>query len=332
MIHVSHLSKHFRVRQPGRGIRGKLRSLVAPAYRTIKAVDDVSFDIAMGEIVGYLGPNGAGKSTTIKLLTGVLTPTDGSVNVNGLVPYERRTANAYNIGVVYGQRSRLWWDLPLADSFEAVAAMYRVPKRQVSETVDFLVDLLDMAQLLDQPVRKLSLGQRMKGDLVAALLHQPPVLYLDEPTIGLDVVAKNRVLDFLEKVNAERRTTIMFTSHNLSDVGRLCPRIIILDKGRVILDASREAILARFGRQRHLMVEFEMPVQDINLSIGEIVRTDVNRLWVAFDRDVTSAFDVIKGLGEDAQAKGRAIKDVSIQEPDIESIVADIYEHGLGEA
>jgi len=327
MISVSHLSKHFRVAQPGRGLAGKARRLFAPQYKTIRAVDDVSFQIGEGEIVGYLGPNGAGKSTTIKLLTGVLYPTAGSLRVNGLVPQENRTRNAYQIGVVYGQRSQLDWDLPLIDSFEILAAMYKLPQKCYRDQLDFLVELMDMAEFLDQPVRKLSLGQKMRGDLAASLLHEPPILYLDEPTIGLDVVSKNKVLQLLQDLNAERRTTILLTTHNLSDVERICPRIMIIDQGKIILDATQVEILKQFGRQRVLMVEFEQNIQAFDMPYGEVIKQEDNRLWIAFDREQISAFDLVRSLGPD-----QGIKDISIQEASIESIVARIYENGLEEA
>jgi ABC-2 type transport system ATP-binding protein len=324
MIRVSHLSKHFRVKQPGRGLGGKVKRLFAPQVKTIRAVDDVSFEIDEGEIVGYLGPNGAGKSTTIKLLTGVLYPTAGSVQVNGRVPHENRTRNAYQIGVVYGQRSQLDWDLPLIDSFDILAAMYKLPRKRYRAHLDFLVELMEMAEFLDQPVRKLSLGQKMRGDLAASLLHEPPLLYLDEPTIGLDVVSKNKVLQLLRDLNAEKRTTIVLTTHNLSDVERICPRILIIDKGQIILDASQGEILERFGRQRLLIVEFEHSLQEFAVPNGEVVKAEGNRLWIAFDREQISAFDLIRTLDTD-----KGIVDISIQEPNIESIVAQIYEHGL---
>jgi ABC-2 type transport system ATP-binding protein len=326
MIHVSHLSKHFKVAQPGRGLSGKVKRLFAPQYKTIRAVDDVSFQIDEGEIVGYLGPNGAGKSTTIKLLTGVLYPTAGSLRVNGLVPHENRTQNAYHIGVVYGQRSQLDWDLPLIDSFEILAAMYKLPRQRYRDHLDFLIDLMDMAGFVDQPVRKLSLGQKMRGDLAASLLHEPPILYLDEPTIGLDVVSKNRVLQFLRDLNAEKRTTIILTTHNLSDVERICPRIMIIDKGRIILDATQGEILDQFGRQRLLIVEFEHGIQEFAVPHGEVIKEEENKLWIAFDREQISAFDLVRTLGTD-----QGIVDISIQEASIESIVARIYERGLGE-
>jgi ABC-2 type transport system ATP-binding protein len=332
MIRIQHLVKHFRVAEPGRGVRGKLGHLIKPEHRVIRAVDGIGFDVAKGEIVGYLGPNGAGKSTTIKLLTGVLTPTSGSVEVNGLVPHRQRTANAYTIGVVYGQRTQLWWDLPLADSLETIAAMYRIPKQRYRETLGFLTELLDLEDLLDVPGRKLSLGQRMKGDLAAVLLHEPPILFLDEPTIGLDVVAKHAVLDFLETLSTEKGTTILFTSHNLSDVERLCKRIIILDRGKVILDAAREAILAHFGQQRRLVVEFQGTVGQIDTPYGEIVQQEANKVWIAFNRDEVSAFDLIGALGQGVAVNGQRIKDITIVESDIESIVSQIHEHGMPDA
>jgi ABC-2 type transport system ATP-binding protein len=326
MIDVSHLSKHFRVALPGRGLRGKVKRLFAPQYKTIRAVDDVSFQIEEGEIVGYLGPNGAGKSTTIKLLTGVLYPTSGTVRVNGFVPHENRTRNAYQIGVVYGQRSQLNWDLPLIDSFDVLAAMYKLPRRRYRAQLDFLVELMEMAAFLDQPVRKLSLGQKMRGDLAASLLHEPPILYLDEPTIGLDVVAKNRVLQLLTDLKAEKRTTIVLTTHNLSDVERICPRILIIDHGRIILDATQGEILSRLGRQRLLIVEFEQGIRELTVPDGEVIREEGNKLWIAFDRERASAFDLVRALDAD-----QGIVDISIREPDIESIVAQIYENGLEE-
>jgi ABC-2 type transport system ATP-binding protein len=324
MIRVTNLSKHFKIPEPGVGVIDKLRRLVTPHYKIIKAVDDISLTIEKGEIVGYLGPNGAGKSTTIKLLTGVLYPTDGEIEVNGIVPHQNRIANAYNIGVVYGQRSQLWWDLPLMDSFEILAAMYKVPDKQYHQTRDFLVELLEMQEFLDQPVRKLSLGQRMKGDIVASLLHAPSILYLDEPTIGLDVVSKNHILRFLQDLNAEKKTTIILTTHNLSDVERICPRIMIIDKGKIILDAIQAEILARFGQQRQLIIEFEEGIQDIDIPEGELIRQEGNKIWIAFNRNHTSAFDMVNTLGT-----YKGIKDIAIQEADIESIVTQIYEYGL---
>ena len=324
MIRVIHLSKHFKVHQPSQGVMKKIKDLFKPEYKTIHAVDDVSFEIKRGEVIGFLGPNGAGKSTTIKMLTGVLHPTFGSVEVNGLIPYKQRNANAYNIGVVYGQRSQLWWDLPLIDSFEILRTMYKVPVERYKQNLETLVEMLQIQDFLRQPVRKLSLGQKMRGDIAAALLHEPPILYLDEPTIGLDVVSKNRVLQFLQTLNAEKKVTILLATHNLGDLEQLCQRIMIIDHGKVLLDESQAGILQRFGKQRILVLEFDNGIKDIHIPKGRVVKKEENKLWIEFNRDDVSAFDLIGSLERD-----KGILDVSIREKDIESILTQIYEEGI---
>jgi ABC-2 type transport system ATP-binding protein len=327
MIRISHLSKEFRLRDEPEGLLPQLKAVVRPRWRVIRAVDDISFEVQNGEIVGYVGPNGAGKSTTIKLLTGILHPSAGTVEVNGIIPQRSRTRNAYNIGVVYGQRSQLAWDLPVVDTYEFLAAMYRVPRARYRSSLEFLVELFEVKEFLHQPVRKLSLGQRMRADIVAALLHEPPVLYLDEPTVGMDVLSKNRLLAFLRDLNAQKRVTIIFTSHNLSDVEQVCPRIVILDQGRIALDAPREEILRRFGKRRRLVIRFENGVRDLHLPYGQVVRAEENELWVEFDRDQVSAFDLIASLERD-----KGITDVSIQEENIESIIIRLYQEGVTQA
>ncbi len=326
MIKISHLSKEFRVREEPEGLAGQLKAMVRPHWRTIRAVDDISLEVRAGEIIGYLGPNGAGKSTTIKLLTGILHPTAGTVEVNGIIPQRNRTQNAYNIGVVYGQRSQLAWDLPVINTFEFLGAMYRVPKAVYRRNLDSLVELLEIQPFLHQPVRKLSLGQRMRADIAAALVHEPPVLFLDEPTVGLDVLSKNRLLKFLQALNAEKGVTIILTTHNLSDVEQVCPRIVILDKGKIALDAPREEMLRRFGKQRRLVIQFENGVQALRLPHGQVVYEGGNELWVEFDRDRVSAFDLIASLERD-----KGITDVAIKEETIEAIVARIYQNGMQE-
>lgn len=321
IITVKDLRKHFRVSLRAKGFAGTVRSLLKPQYRLVRAVDGISFDVQPGELLGYLGPNGAGKSTTIKLLTGILHPSAGQVEVNGLVPQRERKRNAYNIGVVFGQRSQLGWDMPLVDTFDFLAAMYRVPPARYRAQRDLLVELLDMGSFLRQSVRLLSLGQRMRGEIAAALLHEPPLLYLDEPTVGLDILAKNRVLQFLKDLNAEKGTTILLTTHNLSDVEQVCPRIVILDRGKVRLDMPRAELLRRFGRRRVLVVRFEDCARDLNLARGKVIRAEENELWIEFDREEVSAFDLIAGLERD-----KGILDVSIQEETIESIVARLYQ------
>jgi ABC-2 type transport system ATP-binding protein len=327
MIKITHLSKEFRLREEPEGVTGQLKAIFRPHWRSIRALDDVSLQVQAGEIIGYLGPNGAGKSTTIKLLTGILHPTTGSVEVNGIVPQRNRTRNAYNIGVIYGQRSQLAWDLPVIDTFEFLGAMYRVPKAIYRRNLEFLVELLEIQAFLHQPVRKLSLGQRMRADFTAALLHDPQVLFLDEPTVGLDVLSKNRLLKFLQTLNAEKGVTILLTTHNLSDVEQVCPRIVILDRGKIALDAPRDQTLKRFGKRRRLVIQFENGVRDLHLPSGQVVRESENELWVEFDRDRVSAFDLIASLERD-----KGITDVAIKEETIESIVTRLYQNKMEEA
>lgn len=326
MIEARGLIREFRIPQTAPGLGGKLRRLFAPQYQTIRAVDGVDLQIEEGEIIGLLGPNGAGKSTFIKMLTGVLRPTSGSLSVGGLVPHRDRRRNAYQVGVVYGQRSQLWWDLPLVDSFEILGAMYRVPREVYRKRLDFLIDLLELTEFLQQPVRRLSLGQRMRGEIAASLLHEPPILYLDEPTIGLDVLARNRLLEHIGQLNRERRTTVILTTHNLADVERACPRIVIIDKGRLVLDAPQAQIHADFARKRLLIVEFQREAPEPGpLPEGQVVRREQNKLWIEFDRTRISAYHLAGLVGE-----GHDVADISIVEEDIESIVTRIYEGRQG--
>ena len=247
MIEAADLRKTFTVyRRAGRLRRER---------RLVTAVDGVSFAVGPGEMVGYIGPNGAGKSTTIKMLTGILVPSSGQVSVAGLAPARKRTQLARRIGVVFGNRSLLWWDLPLHDSFELLRHIYRVPAADYRGRLAELCELLDLGPFLDTPVRQLSLGQRMRGELTAALLHAPKVLFLDEPTVGLDIVSKARVRDFLADLNRERGVTVLLTTHDLSDIERLCPRMLIIDHGKVLYDGGTAEIAARFGAERTLVVD-----------------------------------------------------------------------------
>jgi ABC-2 type transport system ATP-binding protein len=236
IIEVRDLRKVFRSAKRQPGIAGTLRTLFSREYVDKVAVTGVTMSLEPGELVGYIGPNGAGKSTTIKMLTGILVPTSGLVRVAGVVPYEQRTRNAANIGVVFGQRSQLYWDLPLIESFELLRAIYGIPRERYRANLDHFVALLEMGDFLGTPVRQLSLGQRMRGDFAAAMLHDPKVVFLDEPTIGLDVVAKESIRTFIAEVNRERGTTFILTTHDLADVERLCRRIVLIDDGRLIFD------------------------------------------------------------------------------------------------
>jgi ABC-2 type transport system ATP-binding protein len=277
-------------------------------------------------MVGYVGPNGAGKSTTIKMCTGVVVPSGGRVRVCGLEPSRQRVELARRIGVVFGQRSLLWWDLPLVDSFELLRHLYKVDSRRFRERFDECAGLLDLAPFLATPVRQLSLGQRMRGELTAALLHHPEVLFLDEPTIGLDVVSKERVRAFLADLNDRHATTVVLTTHDLDDIERLCDRLLIVDHGHVIYDGRLETLRDRYGRQRTLVVDLVAPVAPIEVAGAEVVRVDGPRQWLRFSRDATTAAELV------AQVAARyELRDLAVEEPAIEDIVRRIYTEGLHE-
>jgi ABC-2 type transport system ATP-binding protein len=312
LIELEHVTKEFvAYRRAGRVRR--TRALVT-------AVTDLSLQIEEGEVVGYIGPNGAGKSTTVKMLTGILVPTSGTIRVDGLDPQRRRIELARRIGVVFGQRTQLWWDLPLRDSFELLRHVYRVPEGRHRENTAMFTDLLELGPFLETPVRQLSLGQRMRGELTAALLHDPSVLYLDEPTIGLDVVSKERVRDFLARVNRERGVTILLTTHDLDDVERLSSRLVVIDEGRVIHDGTVDEVTARYVAHRTLVVDLTEPGPRIEVEGAEVVRVDGPRQWLQFRRDEVSAADLVARVAQVAP-----VRDLTIEEPDVEDVVKRIY-------
>ena len=324
IITVEHLSKHFKVYRRRTGFWGNLSSTISRKHDIIQAVDDVNFSLERGELVGYIGANGAGKSTTIKMLTGILVPTSGHIDVMGLTPYRHRKENTRRIGVVFGQRTQLWWDLPVIDSFELLKHIYEIPQNLYKQNLEFFSELLQLHPFLSTPVRRLSLGQRMRCDLTAALLHNPEILYLDEPTIGLDVVAKEQVRQFLRQVNAERQVTVILTTHDLNDVEQVCQRLIIIDNGKIIYDGGIDDLKKRYGKTRMLIVDLAQAYSDIQLEGVDLTRRDSNRIWLAFDRDAISASEVI------AQLTARyEIQDLTISEPEIEEIVRRIYELGV---
>lgn len=326
LIDVVDLSKTFHVAIRRGGRFGALRSLFSRQYREVRAVDKVSFTVEAGEMVGYLGPNGAGKSTTLKMLTGILAPSGGAIVIEGRDPQRQRVEHVRRIGVVFGQRTQLWWDLPTIESFELLRHIYRIPLDRWKANMAMFEGLLDLGPFLDTPVRQLSLGQRMRADLAAALLHEPAILFLDEPTIGLDVVARERIRQFLDRINRERGITMILTTHDLGDIERLCPRVVLIDHGRVIYDGALEALRARFGRWRTLVLDLE-PGCDVNGALptpdAELIRRDGPRIWLRFDRQATTAAALIAALAEHYP-----LRDLTIQEPEIEAIVRDIYEHG----
>jgi ABC-2 type transport system ATP-binding protein len=327
-IRADGLEKTFKVARRPRGLLGSLRSVIDRQAREVRAVAGVSFSVQRGEMVACLGPNGAGKSTTIKMLTGVLVPSSGRAEVLGMVPHRDRRAVAQRIGVVFGQRTQLWWDLPLIDSFDLLRHIYRVPSDRFNANLRQFRELLEMDAFLDTPVRQLSLGQRMRGDLAAALLHDPEVLYLDEPTIGLDVVAKHRIRHFLQQLNRDRGVTILLTTHDMTDVERLCSRLLIIDHGRLLYDGSLDEIRDRLGGERTLVVDLVdnedgsgFADQELQVPWASEIRADGPRHWLRFRRSDTTAADLIGAVAE-----RYPLRDVRIEEPEIEDIVRRFYE------
>ncbi|WP_237742700.1 ABC transporter ATP-binding protein [Actinopolymorpha alba] len=327
LVRAAGLVKEFRRVKRVSGRLGGLRTLFSRDYDVIRAVNDVSFDIHSGELVGYLGPNGAGKSTTIKMLTGILTPTAGAVSVADRDPSRERKANALNIGVVFGQRSQLWWDLPLRESFRAVRDLYGVPTMEGDRRQHELVKLLDMDEFLDAPVRQLSLGQRMRGDIAAAMLYQPRLLYLDEPTVGLDVVAKQRIREFIAHVNAERGTTVVLTTHDLEDVEQLCRRIVLIDHGRVLYDGALTELMARYAPYRDLVVTLASPA-DVAVNGAEQIGRDGPVVTLRFRSDRVKAPEIIGAV-----TAAHEVVDLSVAEPRLEAVIGRIYtQRGLPES
>lgn len=305
MIEVEGLKKYYKIAKRDKGLMQTMRGLFKRKYEIRKAVDDISFQIKKGEIVGFIGPNGAGKSTTIKMLSGILYPDEGKLGVNGFVPYKQRKQYVKNIGVVFGQKTQLNWDLPLIESFELMKFIYKIPQEKYEENLHKFVKLLDMEDFINQPVRQLSLGQRMRGDIVAALLHSPEVVFFDEPTIGLDVVAKEKIRDFIKYMNKTEQTTIIFTTHDMQDIEKVCDRLIIIDSGKKVYDGSIDEIKTKYAYSKTV----EMLLEDGTKQI--------------------QTFDVRKIPMNEVMEKLFAqyhIKDIAICEPEIDAIIRDIYE------
>ncbi|ACO45668.1 ATP-binding cassette domain-containing protein [Deinococcus deserti] len=312
MIEVRHLQKTFRVRQGG---------LLRGTFSVREAVRDVSFQVGAGEIVGYLGPNGAGKSTTIKVLTGLLVPDGGHVRVGGLIPWRERRKHVARLGAVFGQRTTLWWDLPVRDSLDLLRHVYRVPEGRFRENLQTFTDLLDLGPFLGTPARALSLGQRMRADLAAALLHDPELLFLDEPTVGLDVVAKERIREFVRHINAKRGVTVLLTTHDLGDVQRLAQRVMIIDQGSLLYDGDLARLQARYGSARELVVDFETPQQQAQVPGLELLEVTGLRARYAFTGGAAVPI---------ARVTAHApVRDITVREPDIEATIRRIYEGGL---
>jgi ABC-2 type transport system ATP-binding protein len=324
IIQVKNLQKYFKVFKHHRGGFGAIRNLLSRDFTVVRAVDDISFTINSGELVGYIGPNGAGKSTTIKMLTGLLVPTDGELLCNGHVPWRDRQEYVSRIGAVFGQRTTLWWDLPVIESLHLLQYIYKIPPKEFRENLHEFQELLNMDSFLDIPVRMLSLGQRMRADICASLLHNPEILFFDEPTIGLDVIAKEKIRKFILHINQERKTTILLTTHDLSDVEKLCNRIMIIDRGKLLYDGVLSTLRERFGGQRKLIVDFAESYTSYIINGAVIITQEGNRVVYGFERDTISASELIQRIS----GKFR-IHDLSVREPEIESTIRRIYEERL---
>lgn len=324
-IEVTDLVKEFRTFERREGLLGALVNLVHREYRTMQAVDHISFAIQPGEMVGYIGPNGAGKSTSIKMLTGILVPTSGSVHSNGFVPWRQRSAYAKTVGVVFGQRTQLWWDIAVVESFQLLKKIYNVSDSDYHARMKRFDEVLALGRYLHTPVRKLSLGERMRCDAAAALLHNPPLLFLDEPTIGLDVVAKEAIRAFLKQVNRDFGTTVLLTTHDLSDIEELCARLMIIDHGRLLYDGGLDELKRRLWRETAVKVDLKDREQSQRveaLALPGVTREKLSELsWkLSFDRDQRPTADVIREV-----VTGAEVLDLSIEEQSIEEVVKRIY-------
>ena len=319
-ILVDNLVKTFRVAERRPGIWGALRGVVRRRYRTVSALDGVSFDIEPGELVGYIGPNGAGKSTTVKVISGILVPDSGRCEILGRVPWKERVAHVRNIGVVFGQRTQLWWDLPVIESFELLRDIYKVPASGYVRTRDEIVEVMDLEPLLDVPVRQLSLGQRMRCDLAAALLHQPSILFLDEPTIGLDAVSKLAFRDFIKRFNRDRGVTVILTTNDMDDIEALCTRVMVIGEGRILSDGALEALRERIAPERRLIVHLEERDAVVSDPEATVTQREGHRVHLSFDPRRTPPADLIARI-----ASRHAVRDLFVESAPIEEIVARMY-------
>ena len=319
VIEVKNLKKYYKVHQKEPGLMGSIRSLFHRKYYDVKAVDGVSFEIAEGELVGFIGPNGAGKTTTLKVLSGLLYPTSGFVSSLGYTPWDRKPAYQKQFSLVMGQKNQLWWDLPAIESFILNKEIYEVPAEKYQKTLDELVDLLEVRDILKIQVRKLSLGQRMKMELIAALIHSPKILFLDEPTIGLDVVMQKKMRDFIKEYNRRFKATIILTSHYMDDVKELCERVIIIDHGKLLFDGKLEEIIKKFANHKLLTAVFTKKVDRAELAkIGELKEFDPPKAVISVPRAAASTAAA-------ALLKNFPVADLNIEEPQIEDIIREVF-------
>lgn len=324
IIEVNNLVKKYKISEKGHGILGYIKHLFHPKYKEQTAVNNISFNIDEGELVGYIGENGAGKSTTIKMLTGLLTPTSGKVTVNGLVPSEKRIENNKQIGAVFGQKTQLWWDLPVIESFRLIKKMYDIPDGEYRKNLKMFTEILDLDDLLEKQVKNLSLGQKMRCEIAATFLHNPKVVYLDEPTIGLDILVKENIRKFIKDINKEKNTTVILTTHDLKDIEEVCDRIILIDKGSIIYDGEKETFKNKYGK--HIIAEFVVQNKNHNITLEtseeefEVLEENDKSLKIKFNHDKLTIMDIVKSIANYCE-----ILDMHIQEEGLEEILKEIY-------
>lgn len=319
-IIVKDLRKSFRIAERRSGTLGALAGLIKRRYRTVHALDSVSFSIEKGELVGYIGPNGAGKSTTVKILSGILVPDGGVCEIDSRIPWKDRIEHVRRIGVVFGQRTQLWWDLPVIESFDLLRDIYSIPEDRYKQEKSALIELMQLHSLLDVPVRQLSLGQRMRCDLVAALLHQPQILFLDEPTIGLDAVSKLAVREFIKELNREKKVTIILTTHDMDDIEALCNRLIVINEGKIVSDGSLDELRRKLKPERRLTIDLDDAHQAFHDPDAVMLQREGNRLHLAFNPEQVSASELVRRLMDTYH-----IRDLFLENPSIEEIIAQVY-------
>ncbi|WP_294349207.1 ATP-binding cassette domain-containing protein [uncultured Clostridium sp.] len=328
MIEVSNLSKEFKINKKYEGLTGAVKSFFSHDYTIKKAVDGIDFKIDKGDMVGYIGLNGAGKSTTIKILTGLMVPTSGKCVVNGMVPYESRKEYTKDIGVVFGNRTQLWWDLPVSESFTVLKKIYKIPDEKYKKKLDFLKEVLEINEFYLTPVRNLSLGQKMRADLIASLLHSPKVLFLDEPTIGLDILVKDKIRKALREINKETDTTVLLTTHDLDDIEEICNKIIVIDKGKKIFDGELGQLKKTYGKERKIIVDIKEnikvdfnKIENIDKKFISQTRDEKGKLVISINSEHINLPNVMNYMFNNYE-----IKDFTVLEPQLESIVKKIYE------
>lgn len=323
LIEVEKLTKNFKHQIREKGFYNNFKSLFNRKFEIKKAINDISFKIEKGELIGFIGPNGAGKSTTIKILVGILVPSSGAVNVNGLIPYKNRLENAKKIGVVFGQRTQLWWDIPVSESFILTKYMYKIPDKKYNENINLFSEILGIDKFINLPVRQLSLGQKMRADLCAALLHDPEIIYLDEPTLGLDVVAKKNIREFINEINKRRNTTIILTTHDMVDIEKLSSRVIVIDHGKIIHDGNLEYLKNKYGNDEILSLELEEQEPDLNrlYKFGVVeIKKEKNKILLRYDKNKINSTKIIKFI-----MKNYRIKDFIVYGTEIDEIIRKIY-------